>query len=209
MFLNNFSVRIPQGIEQSGGYVELEHKTQYTLVLTNARPTRCDAEVEIDGKRVGVWRLQQQSSISLERPAHDSGRFTFYKVDTIEGKKAGLDAFDSHTGLIKVTFTPEVETPPQPPVFALEAEVAENLVRGCSEPERHGLPQPTSPSKAYSPGGTGLSGRSSQSFQVAESIVHDDRQQTIIHLRLVARDVDEPRPLTPFSTPVPPPVSRG
>ena len=109
MYLNDFSLVIPQGRERPGGYVEIEHGTQYTLRLRNNHGVNCDARVEVDGKEVGVFRIGAHDSIVLERPSHDTGKFTFYKVNSREGKSIGLRKGDSNLGLISVTFTPEKE----------------------------------------------------------------------------------------------------
>ncbi|MGK7927526.1 MAG: hypothetical protein AB4290_20170 [Spirulina sp.] len=200
MQLNQFSVRITPGRETREGYVELEHNTQYQLNLGNLRPTRCDAKVEIDGKHVGTWRIERYRTITLERPAHDTGKFTFYELDTPEAHKIGLTEGDPNLGLIKVTFTPEREITPVPPApssnFSREAQMWRS-----SASSSKGFAK-----KARKAGGTGLSGQSQQQFSNAQSIAYDLSQQTIINLRLVAIAKDEPRPLTPYSTPVPPPV---
>ena len=107
MYLNQFSVRVIGGNEQSGGYVELPHGKKYSLSLRNGRDVRCDARVEIDGKDVGTFRIDASRTIRLERPAHDTGRFTFYKLGTAEAHQAGLEEGNPNLGLVKVTFTPE------------------------------------------------------------------------------------------------------
>jgi hypothetical protein len=187
MELNNFSLSISPGTELSGGYLQLEHNTQYNVVLANKRAMRCDAKLEIDGKHVGTWRLEEYDSIVLERPAHDTGRFTFYKLGSAEANKVGISQQDANIGLVKVTFTPEhqVETRSSPAV-----------TRGLMS---------EGTTRSFSAGGTGLSGESKQQFSNATAIDYDYSQATVIHLRLVAR-ADEPRPLTPLSNPVPPPI---
>ena len=56
-------------------------------------------------------------------------------------------------------------------------------------------------------GGTGLSGQSNQKFVTVDAMELDYSQQTVIYLRLVAKKSrSQPRPLTSFSTPVPPPI---
>lgn len=110
MYLNQFSVRVPEGNEKSSGYVELEHGTQYTIMLRNNRSVRCDAEVKVDGKHIGTFRLSPYSNLKLERPGHDDGKFTFYKADSAEGRKVNAGAVaQSDKGLISVAFTPEVK----------------------------------------------------------------------------------------------------
>lgn len=192
MYLNQFSVRLLQGVERNG-CVELEHNTQYSLILRNARNVQCDAKVEIDGKHVGTWRIPSRENITLERPAHDTGRFTFYKTGTQEAYQAGIDEYNPDLGLVSVTFTPELYTAPV--VKTIEPEV---VYRGAS------FSTPVSKG-GLSGGGTGLSGQSSQHFHNARKIVLDYSQTTVINIRLVCRE-NGPRPLTSYSTPVPPRV---
>jgi hypothetical protein len=59
----------------------------------------------------------------------------------------------------------------------------------------------------HAAGSPGLAGVSTQAFGWAEPIAPDVSQQTTIFLRLVAAtSAAVVRPLTSFSTPVPPPV---
>lgn len=107
MFMNGFSVRIPQGSEQNG-YVLLKHETVYTLKLRNTRDVQCDAQVEIDGHLMGQWRIGPKDSVELEHPVNDDGRFTFYRIDSEEGHSSQLVRSDPNLGLIRVIFTPEL-----------------------------------------------------------------------------------------------------
>lgn len=198
MYLNNFSVVVEHGNEISGGYVEMQHSQQYNLRLRNDRPMRCDSRVEIDGKHVGTWRINAHQTITLERPAHDTGRFTFYRVNSQEALNIGLDYNDPNLGVIKVTFTPEKR------YEQVKTSKPDVVYRGGAR----GM------SASYSPvtlgaGGTGLSGMSSQHFGIANEIQYDYSQETVIHLRLVERNMsyaNEARPLTQYSTPIPPRV---
>ncbi len=227
MYLNEFSVRVLGGKEVSGGYVEMEHGAKYRLSLHNGRDARCDAYIEVDGKHVGTWRLAARQSITLERPAHDPGQFTFYAVGTIEATQAKLQEGDPNLGLVRVTFTPEggarplTVTPHYPPPS----------LPYHTGPDRWPHPWPWRPTyisvggsatdaasgsmpimascsaQSHSAGGTGLSGHSAQEFGSAYAIEYDLSQQTVIHLRLVAGHAEGGvRPLTAFSTPVPPAV---
>jgi hypothetical protein len=231
MYLNQFSVRIPEGHEKNG-YVEMEHDTQYTLRLRNSRNVQCDARVEIDGKHIGTWRIYAGSSAAIEHPVHDDGRFTFYRAGSREAQQAGLHHGDPNLGLVKVTFTPEKHARPLSPYptwitdvtpnvewrhgsldnsFGVVAGASSDFMCGESDEESNTLGGSGTQSRSATPkgasaGGTGLSGKSYQQYGSAWAIEHDLSQQTVIHLRLVARNGDGPRPLTSFSTPVPPPV---
>ena len=109
MKLYHYSVIIPEGKESNDGYVCLKHGIPYTLELRNEDSSRCDAEVFIDGQRVGLWRVESKKPLRLERPSHDTGRFTFYATGTKEAAKAGIVANDT-AGLISVVFKPEART---------------------------------------------------------------------------------------------------
>jgi hypothetical protein len=194
MYLNQFSVRIPEGSEVSDGYVSMKHGTQYSLVLKNDRDVRCDAKVEIDGKDMGTYRIQAGDSARLERSSYDNGRFTFYRAESREGQSIGLDKGNPNLGLVKVTFTPEM---------------ASYRDGGVAKGAMFNSPiQDFSGSRGMSAGGTGLSGWSNQEFTSAQNLQLDYEQQTIIHLRLGAsNDLSTPRPLVSKSNPVPPPLN--
>lgn len=177
MNIDQYSVEIPEGKPLNGGYVAMSHGTAYTISLSNHSTRRCDAEVRIDGGIVGTWRIEGESVIRLERPVHDTGRFTFFKSGTPEAESAGIVNGDQN-GLITVTFYPEIA----PGV----------LCAGQSRP-------------LLSEGGTGLTGESDQKFATASRIVRDTSMAVQINLRLVAID-ERPRPLFPRSNPIPPPV---
>jgi hypothetical protein len=225
MYLNDYSVVIPEGSERPGGYVEMEHGKKYTLRLRNSNSTPCDAQVEIDGKHVGTWRLRPHWGFTLERPAHDDGCFTFYEVGTEAARKAGVDAYSADTGLVRVTFLPGKE---EEVSWTLTYSAGSQNLRGTtitdsapvSNSAYYSRTAPVSKSggklslassQSYTPrgaGGTGLSGKSNQRFVDVGPLDYDYSRQTTINLRLVPRtsNGDEPRPLTTASNPVPPRV---
>lgn len=225
MFHNDFSIRIQEGDETPGGYVELVHNTTYSLILGNKRNLRCDARVEIDGKEVGKWRIGAHETIRLERPANDTGRFTFYKVETSEARAAQLSEGSPDLGLVKVTFTPEKYIKPVRPVVT-SVTYRDTFSKGyVTEDSFDNRPFPAGMASAsigdyddepatrsfnmantQSAGGTGLSGKSNQNFYTVAELDYDYSQETVIHLRLVAKNGNEPRPLVSRETPVPPPV---
>jgi hypothetical protein len=191
MYLNKFSVRVIGGTEQSSGYVELQNKQKYKLCLRNSRQfERCDANVEIDGKHVGTWRIPAGSSVTLERPAHDDGCFTFYQVGTEEARKAQLDELNLDLGLIKVTFTPEI---PRKRYV--------NQWLGINEV--HVYKTEWTPVEGSTWSYDNCS-KSNQKFWDAGEIDYDLSQRTTIYLRLVAKKDDGPRPLVERSNKIPP-----
>lgn len=240
MYLNNFSVRALGGKEIPGGYVEMPHGRAYRLVLRNDRATACDARVELDGTHAGTWRIPRNASITIDRPTHGAGCFTFYEAASAEGQSTGLAPGDPNLGLIKATFTPGRVPRPLADVSVVEAGTPEpvlcntapaqasaggtytysantnvtsaNVVAGGS-----GSVQAQAPLRLRSGSGEGK-GKSEgegedkservQTFATTLPLVPDLAQQTVIHLRLVGctAPTGEPRPLTAYSTPVPPAV---
>jgi hypothetical protein len=219
-WLNNYSLRVAEGNETAGGYVELEHGQQYRLVLRNSRMTACDARVEIDSKDVGTFRIYAYSSVTLERPAGDKSKFTFYKVGTSEAKQAQLNESDPNLGLVKVTFTPELYVKPLSPVYVSQQKTpwtytptytymadsnATYRANFGSQNDNVAMAAMASlgDSSERRAGGTGLSGHSNQDFTTVAPLNYDLTQQTVIFLRLVLK-TGIVKPLTSYSTQVPP-----
>ena len=219
MYLNNVSVRVPEGSEKTSGYVEIEHGKQYTVVLRNSHDVRCNAEVNIDGKNIGTFRIAANSTIRLERKPDDNGKFTFYRLGSKEGTKSDLGSVStSDLGLLKVVFTPEVKpitvttfTPKTFRQYQWPDQWTDDdytITYGNTSSANCVLDSVTCCS-SMSAGGTGLSGHSDQGFIEVADMCLDYSKQTTIHLRLVeASKTNEPRPLTPVmnSSPIPPPV---
>lgn len=181
--LGNFELCIPQGVHLQSGHVRLEHNTHYSLLMKNHSHLDCDAEVRIDGTFVGTWRVRKNTSVEIERPADDTGRFTFYKLGTAQARKIGLSANDN-LGLVTVIFMSE--KPPAPPAHT----VSDSGVK--FSPRR---------------GGTGLAGESTQRFNSVAPLDYDRSNFTTINLRLFCDD-GEPRPLGRSSTRVPSPLPK-
>lgn len=203
MYLNGFSLVVTPGKELPGGYVQLEHKTNYRLRLRNFYDEPCDARVEIQGEHVGTWRIPANGSAVIERPANVAKLFTFYAANTPEARKVDeLPEWSNKRGLVTVTFTPEKRQTWQE--FNSRPEVLENtgmfdLGLQSRSANLYSMP------KSLTAGTTGLSGKSNQTFGIAEKIRYDTSRRTTIHLRLVGEDGgDEPLPLSVCSTPIPP-----
>ncbi len=175
--LGDFEICIPQGTHLPSGHVRLPHRAYYTIRLTSRLSRRTDAILRIDGKEVGTWRVQSNSSIELERPVNDTGRFTFYRLGSTGASAIGLEGTDD-LGLVSATFIPEV---------ALEPRV---MFSNRVVDKR---------------GGTGLSGASGQRFVGVESIQRDMAIAKTIIIRLIANDT-RARPLIPISSKVPSPL---
>jgi hypothetical protein len=212
MFLNGYSVRVPEGDERAHGYVHLRHGQTYSLVLGNKSSCRCDVTVAIDGKDIGTWRMERGQTVTLERPANEAKLFTFYKATSAEGVQVGGGVLSDDRGLLRVTFVPEDTARPTTIMrgqSAFHASIGDSI-------SPQGLPDYASvncmASPSVSSGVTGLSGHSSQEFGVAGHMRLDHGATQVVNLRLVCVDVVVPgdptvlRPVMAQSTPVPAPV---
>ncbi|MCI5219945.1 MAG: hypothetical protein D3914_12355, partial [Candidatus Electrothrix sp. LOE2] len=161
---------------------------------------------------LGGGGVPSNDSTVIERPTHDTGCFTFYKAGTREAKKAEL-VRSGKLGLISVIFKPEEE-----PVihFNIDFEDAENSNYEFDDDTDLSLDDDVAAEDELSlslddeyaeeeleAGGTGLSGKSEQEFHTVQPLDYDETGFVRINLRLVC-ETDEPRPLTPISTPIPP-----
>ncbi len=96
-------------IYDEANYYAMADRTEYTLKLTNDLAVRTDAHVWINGEHVGVWRINPYSTITIERPANVSRRFTLFKEGTRAAMDAGIIPGSSDNGLIKIVFKPEAK----------------------------------------------------------------------------------------------------
>lgn len=211
MRVGNFSLLIPEGVEKDSGHVALPHGRQYTLKAGNHAGSRCDAEVSIDGKEIGTFRLNGHDYLTLERSPDDNGRFTFYADGTADAERAGVAGVQvPDRGLIQVRFVPEKYREPMPRVRGARGQSAGAYYssKSLSFDEPVGS-APASFGAARATGGiTGLSGHSDQKFTHVAWIDRDESQAVTISVRLILRD-DGPRPLKAaagMGNPVPAPV---
>lgn len=210
--------------EDEHGYVYLQHGDVYRIFLKNYTNENNDVIVEIDGKEVGGWRLGPYQAATLERPADDSGQFTFYEIGSREARQVGLNSIArTDLGLVKVTFIPEKPKRREiPTVDTMSYSCAkgggmkggdwsESFSESFSSGSRGGSGGQSVNLNTRSAGGTGLSGQSNQKFGQAGAIKRDYDRQVAINLRLVAKQNDDPRPLravdSTVSNMVPPPVN--
>lgn len=185
MRVGQFSVFIPEGREMSSGHVSLKHGQQYTVKVINHNSVEADAEITIDGKIVGCFRIAPRRDIQLERNPNDRGKFTFYKLDSTEGQQINLAQISANDlGLVQVVCKP-----------AKKKEEIRVLRSAGGQHTNTSYPRGQSMSgelRTLSAGGTGLSGHSSQNFVEVSAIDYDIEGITTISLRLVEEN-NQPR----------------
>lgn len=183
------------------GYVPLSHGEQYSIALENNTSDRVNLCVKVDGASVGKFQLPPNSSGTLERPADDNGRFTFFAAGTSEAQSSGEAMVGRQDkGLVEVTFVPERKRPPTNllhqnyilPSRGYSDTLFPANMTGCVNDSypygaMRGGVTTQSCSKGLSAGITGMTGHSSQQFGTASHITEDASRTVVITLRLVAR----------------------
>lgn len=206
MQLDNFEVTIPEGRGIQGGYVELAHEQQYSIIITNRLGRKCDAELKVDGKHIETFQLHPYGSTSVLGPPDDplKGRFTVYLPNTSEGHAAGVDQVNNlMRGLIEVTFRPEkVVVYNYSSSYPVASLGGDTMRSAYDAPQAKGGPS----SASHQSAGTGLSGQHNQKWQTVTAVDFDPNDVRTITLRIVVPKSSGPRPLMSHSTPVPPPV---
>jgi len=172
-------------VSSKDGYVHMTHMQKYEICLKSTFSGRCDAQVTIDGKSVGLFRINPERALVIEHPLNNKGRFTFIQKHTQHFRDATLEKIDEKKlGLITVTFYPEKG----------------KFVKLVESPKFRNTKLKTK----MIPGGTGLTGESRQVFVDAERIEVDAERAVTIHVRLVAL-AESPR-RTSRETAIPPAV---
>lgn len=137
--------------------VEIEHGSTYAIVFGSDIGKPANVEISIDGKDIGTWRLGDHARMRIERPANVRKLFTFYRLRTPEAIASGIDENNPMLGIVSLRFIPE----------------------------KNDLYDPQPSVKGVTRGGTGLSGRSNQTFGRASSIKLDYSQSVEINLKLI------------------------
>lgn len=226
--LNGFSVNVPQAQEEtSDGYIVLKHGQNFSLRLHNGHKycgnnKPADAEVWIQGKLIGTFRVPANQTVEIEHPFNDSGKFTAYRNGSSEANQIGIDPDSNENGLIKVIWKPgsqkvnQVQITwdswvPEYPSY-INHKIAEldnsyddgHYYRSITSDRSYNLngniestccvTNYCSKESDLVGGGVGLSGHSNQAFSEIEQLNYNEPETTIF-LRIAFRD-DVPRPIS-------------
>ncbi|XP_066282953.1 uncharacterized protein [Branchiostoma lanceolatum] len=191
-------------------FVEMDHGSSYRIRLTNTHPRPCDAQLAIDGKEVGTWRLDPRQEVELERPEDEQMCFTFFST-RMAPAEAGIRRGEEENGLVQVTFTPEKRreerTAVKDPYRGGDTVAGDDTASSDSSSQDEDEPFRSDTPLNWSSGATALQGVSRQEFeQVEGEMERDEEAQVIMILRLVAR-TDAPR-VEVSSAPVKPLMSK-
>ncbi len=208
MRIGSFSVLIAEGYEHGTGHVGLRHGQVYTLRLGNHGSPRCDAQVTIDGKDMGLYRINGHDNLVLERNSQDKGRFTFFRAESVEARESGVLVVNTEDrGLVQVRFKPERMRRQDPYNPFKSRGPSGQSVGGCFDVEEKTSGGIGMVPQNMSAGITALTGQSDQQFVTVAGLDYDPNGEVVISLRLVEMEAvaQGPRELKPVSmaNPVP------
>jgi len=109
---NNFAIKIHSNyVEQiydaNLNYITLDHNSEYKIELCNYNNVKADANIKVDGRNVGKFRINANSSIIIERPVSIDKKFTFLRENSRKANRANIEIGRDKNGLIEVIFYPE------------------------------------------------------------------------------------------------------
>lgn len=178
-----FYIKTARGAHR-GDIVRLPDATEYSIVIRSLDRRRGNAEVKIDGKSIGAFRVENDDQeIVIERPANIDRRLTFYALGSEGASKAGLVSHP-RLGQVEVTFTPEVAPSVfyDPRSYGAGPPVEKGLTRGIGG---YG----SGPTRGIGGnGGTGLGNVSSQMFIRAMPLIPDPSSASTKVIQLMAED---------------------
>lgn len=156
----------------------LSHGEEYKIKIVNHHINlRANASISIDGKNIGYFRINSNSSIIIERPAKQERRLTFYKRGTKEAIKGGLECDNAEQGILRVTIEQEKE----PEV---------SMLRAACLPRRIFCEESDCAEESYCAGGTALGRASSQRFSNASNMITKDEVTVVRALMVVDNGMD-------------------
>ncbi|XP_035690481.1 uncharacterized protein LOC118425622 isoform X1 [Branchiostoma floridae] len=172
-------------------FVEMDHGSSYRIRLTNSHLSSCEAQLDIDGKDVGTWRLEPGQQVELERPEEEQMCFTFFST-RLAPPDSGIRRGEEENGLVQVTFTPEKmreeRTKVKDPYRGGDQVAGDDTSSSDSSSDDEDEPFRSDTPLNWSSGATALQGVSRQEFeQVEAEMEKDEEKRVIMILRLVAR----------------------
>jgi len=202
----------------------LEHGSKYKVEVSNGFAVKCDMTMEIDGHNMGTWRMGPYQKFTLERPAHKSGLFTFYRVkhavaaaaggSKLAPSDTGIESGRADNGLITCTFVPHDLQDGSRVLRRMHAEMGQHGYDFPITTKRGGIykestlhlilrlrgggaeaPQGPSLTEGFVAGATTLQGKSTQTFGQAERLRLSSSLKEVFQMRLVA-DEDEDMSVT-------------
>jgi hypothetical protein len=177
-------------------YVSLDNFSEYSIVINNNHHTRADVVVSVDGEEIGSWIVHAHTSITLDRPANTSRKFTFVNETSQVAKRTGAIVGHDLNGVVSVIFKPAKVQP-------VYQSVAYSTRKESRSPRLESASFRAASPRRMSSGVTVLGDHSDQTFGVERAL--EDREidwplTTEVSLRLVVND-EKYVPLKPSSYP--------
>lgn len=205
-------------------YYTLTHNSEYAVRMINNYNLKVNATLKIDDEIMGKWRLNGDSEILIERPAHNNRRFTFVKDNSWQAGMSGVRRGADTNGLVEVTFVPERVYVRSNNTYYGQGITNNNISYKTNRIAESNSLQSNfdsfngsglTNSLNYSSGATVLGDASSQNFDKASFIEEDLLKSVTKRVRLVVAEDRKPfvsiknkKPVVNYDDPIPPPIDR-
>lgn len=204
--LNEFGIEIIGAREVIGQNVIMS-QGEYKIKLYNHHNVRCDAYVKVNGESAGVFRIDPNDTITLERPSQEQRRFTFVSEHSSAAREAGEIPGRLVNGLVEATFKLEQEARVYEVAPMMSYQRSESKVAGSPRLQSRTMSRASARRSPRVEAGTTVLGRySNQRFVKVGLLDYDLNATTTITLRLVLEKPYSPRyvSMSPRRTRVPP-----
>lgn len=183
--LPSYGQSVPK-INNGHKYYPIRHNTEYSVKLDNNTDKRCNVVLFIDGKEMGIWRINAYSNILLERSSKSSRKFTFVRENSWQAMQGNVIGGTFKNGLVEAKFIPEK-------VNFRNYDVLENnsnpFMCGSKWQKKNCEKMHNFNSAQY--GATVLGEESSQRFGTAIYMKEDLLRSVIKRVRLIVDEIDE------------------
>jgi len=126
VYNNKYAVFVPQGqiisgndervpladsssSQKASSVVVLPHETDYQIVLRNFNRWACDCALSLDGKQLGIFRLEPAKSYTIQHPSMAQNRFHFIDQSAQDWRKkdsSSMSGSSGSNGTIEARFVP-------------------------------------------------------------------------------------------------------
>jgi hypothetical protein len=165
---NSFGVRTKYIGNTKVALFPINSQLKFTLLANETG----DATVYLQGKQIGVYRLNANERFKIERPGEKDIGLYINKADSKESKQCGITLGDKTNGEFKIVFTPGRTNMPRCRI----APTAKGGYRSRSAPTAKG-------GKIHEACFLGK-GTTGQQFEIAPKLISDNSRQVVICIRV-------------------------
>ena len=188
----------------------LNHGDEYQIGIFNHGDSSIDAEVLIDGKKIGTFRVNRRDRIVIDRPERTNRKLTFLNLNSVEGRMGGLKHNNPKLGYVEVRIVSGTTERLRSSRLQsdgcggggihysrndIEVDAHVETADGDDDDDHPGL---MTGDIKYVKAGTALGKPSNQQFRAASYLIRDDKPMVVLVGRLRSGGVVESPAIVPL-----------